>query len=86
MSSPDNSKSEDLSDSPPETVCDSFPEVLEGLQLLVQLDLHRGVQYLLPQGEDSSTLEPCYDPEVIVDTICGEREIIRVEPTTLSEP
>ena len=59
-----------------DTLCCRHLNLREQLVQIITLDLLNGVVFLV--GEESN--EPCREVEVIVDTICNEKPLLRFEP------
>lgn len=65
-------------------VCCTHTELKEALYQIVSIDLARGFQFFLFDTEDWS--EPCYDTETIVEWVCKEKPLIRLEPALYWPP
>jgi|TARA_R110000824_G_scaffold278492_3_gene466743 hypothetical protein len=59
-----------------DNICCRHPHLRQELVDAISLDLIRGVQFLLVEGDSN---EPCQEVEVIVDAICNEKPYFRIQ-------
>lgn len=71
--------SKDLSDTNILNPCESDPLIREEIEMSVRLDLASGCRFFI-EYEDTESPDFIYDVEIIVDAICKEKRVIKLDP------